>query len=299
MRRRSSDFNFWPSVADIMLVAFIILLGLWFGNQSLTKLEDVTGSGGIRITGDEHDEFNRLRTRLPDLERELLNLRNENKQLRSDIGAKDEELARARDSIQKFELLVADLKSKIRNLDNALTKANALNNKPPNFPMEETKGYKFESGTAILESDFLTVLKQTGFKKIREALDRGDVNTIEIIGHTDGTSVRSPKISNLDDQLGHVLSGKKPVAVLKFGSNVDLGLVRAVAVRRVIEAWLSEQKDLSGKIQVRCYSAANSVPLTDNLDEPKVFSGDEASRRRLEIRFTHLDPVSPQLPASQ
>ncbi len=78
MRRHRTDFNFWPSVADTMLVAFIILLGLWFGHQSLTKLAEVTGSGGIRITGEQWDEYNRLTIHLPETERELVTLRTEN-----------------------------------------------------------------------------------------------------------------------------------------------------------------------------------------------------------------------------
>ena len=295
MRRRSSDFNFWPSVADIMLVAFIILLGLWFGNQSLTKLEDLTGSGGVRITGDEHDEFNRLRTRLPDLERELLHLRKENLQLRSDIGARDEELAQARNRLHEIEKLLVDLRGA---LERAKGQIDALNNKPPIISLPETSGYKFTSGTADLSEEFSALLAKTVFVDIRKVLDRGDVNTIEIIGHTDGQSVRRRERGNLDAQLGYVLSGQQPAEALRFDSNADLGLVRAVAVRRKIEAWLSDQ-GLSGRIQVRCYSAANSVPLTNTLDKSNVFAGEEAARRRIEIRFTQLDRVPPKLPASQ
>lgn len=249
-----------------MLVAFIILLGLWFGHQSLTKLESATGTGGITITGDEKEEFDKLRIRLPELERALVALRKENAQLRADIQANENALAKAKGQID------------------------ALNNKPPIISLPETSGYKFTSGTADLTEEFSTLLAKAVFADIRKVLDRGDVNTIEIIGHTDGQSVRRRVTSNLDAQLGYVLSAQQPAEALRFGSNADLGLVRAVAVRRKIEAWLSGQ-GLSGRIQVRCYSAANSVPLTDKLDESGVFAGEEAARRRIEIRFTQLDRV--------
>lgn len=251
-----------------MLVAFIILLGLWFGHQSLTKLENVSGSGGIRITGDESDEFNKLRKRLPDLERELVALRKENKQLRADIGAKEDALAKIKGQLD------------------------ALNNKPPIISLPETSGYKFQSGTADLTEEFTNLLEKAVFADIQKVLNRGDVNTVEIIGHTDGQSVRRREKSNLDVQLGAVLLGQQPPETLRSGSNADLGLVRAVAVRCKIEAWLSSQ-GLSGRIQVRNYSAANSVPLTDK-HNMSVFAGEEAARRRIEIRFTQLDRVPPQ-----
>ena len=292
MRRRVPEFNFWPSVADTMLVAFIILLGLWFGYQSLTKLEAATGTGGTRISDEEKKEFDRLRKLVPELERELLVLRNENERLRADVQAKDEAMRLAKERIKELEKQKIGLAEKLGGVEKALGQAKAQNDKPPIISLPETSGYKFGTGTAELTDDFTFLLEKTVFADIRKVLDRGDVNTIEIIGHTDGQSVRRREASNLDAQLGSVLAGQQTAKGLKFGSNADLGLVRAVAVRREIEAWLSKQ-DLSGKIQIRCYSAANSVPLCEQLADPKVFAGEEAARRRIEIRFTQLVPVSP------
>ncbi len=310
MRRRKADFNFWPSVADTMLVAFIIVLGLWFGHQSLTKLESAKGTGGITITGDEKKEFDRLKKRNPDLEREIVLLRSENAKLRTDIRLKEEELARAvsliqelRDALVKakeraseLEGQVTRLKKEFGTLEEALAKARKVNDKPPIISLPETSGYKFDSGTAKLSADFSLLLEKTVFTDITKVLERGDVNTIEIIGHTDGTSVRGREASNLDAQLGNVLSGLLPASALKPGSNSDLGLIRAVAVRREIEAWL-KTKSLAGKISIRCYSAANSVPLTTGLATPSVFAGEEAGRRRIEIRFTQLEQVSSIIPS--
>lgn len=303
MRKRRYEFNFWPGVADTMLVAFIIVLGLWFGHQSLTKLEEVTGSGGIRITGEESEEYDRLKKRLPDLERELVALRNKNDQLRADLRLKEAELARAMSRIQELEEALAKANGKIGELiakngilESELAKAKKVNDKPPIISLPETSGYKFDSGTADLSPAFASLLEKTVFADIRKVLDRGDVNTVEVIGHTDGTSVRGREGSNLDAQLGSVLAGMLPAKNLRAGSNADLGLIRAIAVRREIETYLLSQ-GLSGKIQVRCYSAANSLPMTDNLETSVAFAGEEAARRRIEIRFTQLERVLP-LPSS-
>ncbi len=293
-----------------MLVAFIIVLGLWFGNSILTELERKTGDGGIVITGDEKKEFDRLRKRLPDLERELVALRAENAKLRAALLAKEDELIRAKERIRELEDALTKAKAKVSELEGQVTqlktengtlkedlvKARKVNDKPPIISLPETSGYKFDSGTAHLSEEFSTLLDKTVFAQIQKVLERGDVNTIEIIGHTDGQVRKHPRTGNLDTQLGYVLLGQQSAEALVFGSNADLGLVRAVAVRRKIETWLSDQ-GLSGRIQARCYSAANSVPLNDQLDKPDVFAGKEDARRRIEIRFTQLERVS-QPPAA-
>lgn len=310
MRKRRYEFNFWPGVADTMLVAFIIVLGLWFGHQSLTKLEEVTGSGGIRITGEQSEEYDRLKKRLPELERELVSLRRENSKLRADLSAKIDELARAlvrirelEDALAKEQAMVRELvgqvtklKAEVGTLAEDLTKAQKVNDKPPIIELRETtKNCKFPSGSADLNVDFAAYLEKEVFPEILKILDRGDVNTIEVIGHTDGDSVRGRVASNLDAQLGNVLAGMLAAKELRPGSNADLGLIRAVAVRREIEAFLSRQ-GLSERIKMRSYSAANAVPLTDGLTTPVVFAGEEAARRRIEIRFTQLERFTTSIP---
>lgn len=299
MRRRQPEFNYWPGVADTMLIAFIMLLGLWFGQQSLTKIESMSGSGGIVRTGEDWKKL--------EAERDLLRGRNaalheDNTKLKAELRAKDDELARAANHIRDLEKLVRELQGRIASLDGEVKKLNEqimkLNNKPPVISLPETSGYKFQSGTAKFDPAFASLLEKEVFARIEEVLKRGDVNAIEIIGHTDGQAVLRREAGNLDAQLGAVLAGRQSAGGLAFGSNADLGLVRAVVVRREIEAWL-KRKGLSEKIQVRCYSAANSVPFTGKLDDPKVFAGEEAARRRIEIRFTQLAPaISQETPAA-
>lgn len=300
MRKRRYEFNFWPGVADTMLVAFIIVLGLWFGHQSLTKLEEITGSGGIRITGEQSEEYIKLKMHLPNLESEIRALLEKDKQLRLELRRKNAELEQATTRILDLETALAAAKGKIEELTKngdvlqaELTKRKNVDDKPPIISLPETSGYKFGSGTANLNPEFSLLLEKTVFAEITKVLDRGDVNTIEIIGHTDGQPVGSRHTSNLDEQLGEVLSDVIAPSELQPGSNADLGLIRAVAVRREIENWLVT-KNLHGKISIRCYSAANSVPLIAAPTTAQDFAGEQASRRRIEIRFTQLQQLSEQ-----
>ena len=274
-----------------MLVAFIIVLGLWFGHQSLTKLEETTGTGGIRITGEQSEEYDRLKKRLPDLERELITLRKSNEQLRTKLASAESRIKALEAELAITKREIGELTARTGVLEAELAQAKKVNDKPPIISLPETSGYKFDSGTAKLSADFSLLLEKTVFADITKVLERGDVNTIEIIGHTDGQSLRSREGGNLDSQLGNVLGKVQSANILKPSSNTDLGLIRAVAVRREIEAWL-ETQNLNGKIAIRCYSAANSVPLTESPDSPSAFAGEEAARRRIEIRFTQLDRVS-------
>jgi hypothetical protein len=60
-----------------------------------------------------------------------------------------------------------------------------------------------------------------------------NIEMIKIIGHTDNMKVGGR--SNADINLEAVFAVSKPVRILKFGSNCELGLVRAIAVKSMLE----------------------------------------------------------------
>ncbi len=287
MRRRQPEFNYWPGVADTMLIAFIMLLGLWFGQQSLLKIKSQTGSGGIVPTGDEwrklQDEHEKLRGQYAALKAQLL-------AKDAQLLAKNEQLKSASARISELERKVAELEGKIASVEKDRDVAEAARkDKPPMIQLRHNDGFRFPPSKAVLTEVFEARLNDEVFPQIKAALERYNPNTIEVIGHTDGYPVRR-SVSNLDNLLGDVLSGRQPVEALQFGSNADLGLIRAAVVRRRIESWLTGE-GLADTIKVRCYSAANSVPLTDKLNDPSVFAGEDDARRRIEIRFTQLLPI--------
>lgn len=60
-RRRASNLNYWPSVADMFLAGMLLLLVLWLGQTLLSVFQQAkfaaSGSGGILINGEEEAKF--------------------------------------------------------------------------------------------------------------------------------------------------------------------------------------------------------------------------------------------------
>lgn len=162
---------------------------------------------------------------------------------------------------------------------------------------EATKEYRFASGSAVMNSAFKSGLHQKEFTKLaKEILSRNRaaataVNTLEIIGHTDGEPVSSR--GNLDEQLPTYLAKvDHDLGRLTAGSNNDLGLLRALAVRQAWMEFVENQPEASllRTIRVRCYSAGQTSPEGDNLvdSDPNTYRRSEEKFRRIEMRMTRL-----------
>jgi outer membrane protein OmpA-like peptidoglycan-associated protein len=164
---------------------------------------------------------------------------------------------------------------------------------PPIIELTDAQMVTFGRGQANISSEFSAQLRERVFPQLITIIDKyPSVDTIEIIGHTDDTAIGSPR-SNLDAKLAQVFSGDLETSSLQPGSNVDLGLMRAAAVREAWERWLiSRSAALPRRIGVRCYSAANAIPPADNPNE----TADQRARRarRIEIRFTKLKGTNSQ-----
>jgi flagellar motor protein MotB len=154
-----------------------------------------------------------------------------------------------------------------------------LNEKPPVIQLPDNDKFRFSSGGYMLSANFLTALESEKIPVIKKTLACYGVDTLEIIGHTDGQPNSSA--SNLDTAF---LTGKDGLMLspsVRAGSNVDLGLLRAISVQRAIEQRL--KLDVNDVIY-RVYSAG-SVINTDGRMEA-VRNKDQRERRRIEIRFT-------------
>jgi hypothetical protein len=122
-------------------------------------------------------------------------------------------------------------------------------------------------------------LENEKIPEIKKALTCFGVDTIDIIGHTDGQP--NSGSGNLDSAF---LTGKGALNLrreLRAGSNVDLGLLRAIAVQRALESKISKQIP---NVLYRVYSAGSIINV-DGVMEP-VTNRDDKQRRRIEIRFT-------------
>jgi len=158
----------------------------------------------------------------------------------------------------------------------ALARAN--NEKPPLLRLTEKESFRFGTGSYTLNPQFKAAL-DSRLPWIQEQIKKYRINSVEVIGHTDGQP--SPGISNLDLLLPKAGSSSNLMGY-QSGSNTDLGLLRALAVSNYLKAKLA-----AGGVQnvtVRPYSAGSLIAI--NGAYAPADTKDRADRRRIELRFT-------------
>ncbi len=172
-----------------------------------------------------------------------------------------------------------------------------LNDKPPNIQIIEKEGYRFESGSSAMGEKFIYTLTTNEFNFLateiisRQEEGRVKVDTLEIIGHTDGVPLTHD--GNLDAKLPEILAGSRSgISSLVAGSNNDLGLLRALAVREQWERYVQDDKehrDILRKINIRCYSAGQTIlPFANTTPKADDFRKPNENARRIEMRLTRL-----------
>lgn len=157
---------------------------------------------------------------------------------------------------------------------------------PPIITLSEADGHYFDTGSAVLKTDFRNHLSGRIIEQLLATIHNyPDVNVIEVIGHTDEERF-VPRPSNLDDSLLPVLQRKSQVETLTPADNAGLGLARAVSVSQV----LLQDKRLSSRFAVLPYSGAQLVNVNDSLVLTPT-GGNVKERRRIEIRLRKSDRV--------
>jgi flagellar motor protein MotB len=149
---------------------------------------------------------------------------------------------------------------------------------PPIINLSEAGGYFFATRSAELRPDFEAILRTAVTDKLLDIGASFQVDVIEVIGHTDERPVNNG-LSNLDRELGLVMSGATGVGVLQPADNAGLGLARALAVVKV----LSSEPRLRN-FRILPLSGAQLIGTDGRLtrwDE----QGDVRERRRIEIRM--------------
>ncbi len=251
--REDQEFNYWPGVADIFLGFCLLALFLWFAHH----LSVIAKMSRAQIETNPTAVFEQ-----------------ENKSLRAELEKTRMENRRLEDELKESQQQIANLKK-------------TLNDKPPVIRLAENENFRFPSGSAVLSPEFRARLERDIFpNQVSTVLAQfGDVvDTIEIVGHTDGEAVSS-STSNLDRFVTDVLNLRIPLQRLHAGSNVDLGLMRALAVREVLRPWLD--REARSALKIRCYSAGPGVRPDGEVPQATDAVQDE-NRRRIEIRFLGL-----------
>ncbi|MCL2938683.1 MAG: hypothetical protein MGU50_20145 [Trichodesmium sp. MAG_R02] len=160
---------------------------------------------------------------------------------------------------------------------------------PPNIVITAAEGYDFPSGSAKLTDALNKYIRNKLLKNIEENIQKYDVNTVVVIGHTDGQPVVDP-FSNLDGLVEEVATGNKSIKELQEGSNVDLGLMRALAVVRKLQDIQKSEGRLKSLDPLKGFRAYSSGPLTlRNGEFAQPNENPDQQRRRIEIRFTNSE----------
>nr|VFK32449.1 MAG: hypothetical protein BECKMB1821G_GA0114241_11126 [Candidatus Kentron sp. MB]VFK35723.1 MAG: hypothetical protein BECKMB1821I_GA0114274_11402 [Candidatus Kentron sp. MB]VFK77445.1 MAG: hypothetical protein BECKMB1821H_GA0114242_11402 [Candidatus Kentron sp. MB] len=148
--------------------------------------------------------------------------------------------------------------------------------KPPIITLsEETREFRFPSSSAEISAAFVEALRRRTIPELDRLSKEYHCDVIEIIGHTDGVPIKKAH-SNID----YITYSKDD---LVFGSNLDLGMLRAISVMKIFE----EAKKQGALAQIKYfipYSAGQFVLPDKNLTWGAKTEGDSA-RRRIEIRL--------------
>lgn len=275
-RPRENEVNYWPGVADCMLGLFMIALILGITNKVIELIPETTG-GGIMITREDLARYESLETEL-DKEK---NARQKLEDLILEITKERDDLLKEN---SKLKATIADLNERIKGLKDENDKLKGENDKPPILVVDATQ-VSFDQGKANLQRSHIVTLEKDVFSELLRIVNKYiSVDTIEIIGHTDRSSIGGK--SNLDHNLLKALKGND-ASILTAGSNADLGLMRAIAVKHSWDQWLrKEGMNLPRPIMVRCYSAAQGIPPVSKKED---WFASQA--RRIEIRFTQLEEI--------
>lgn len=173
-------------------------------------------------------------------------------------------------------------------ISKAISKSEIPTGVPPILVIEDEGAYRFASGSAEIPPTMDNYIRNKIVPEIERNTKKYRINVVELIGHTDGQANGSAT-SNLDQDLEKVASTQESVGNLHSGSNADLGLMRALAVVRLLRDIQTQNGRLKG-LKFRAYSAAQLI--LPNGDFAPVNRTPDATRRRIEIRFTRLgEPI--------
>jgi outer membrane protein OmpA-like peptidoglycan-associated protein len=264
------SLNVWPSFTDLMANAFMII--------SLFLLLALFKSLFLKYAAEESEQ------NLSDTERQVQLLQREIATLENELGDSTADVRQLNQaSAELRQLLLSSNEQSRSRVDILQSEIKRLKSAPPVVVIQDSGGFQFDSGSAILPNDLKNYITLDLVDRIEKISQQRSLYVVEIIGHTDGQINFSN--GNLDQQLEEVAQGKLPVESLKAGSNADLGLMRALEVVKQLQTVQEQTGRLEG-VQLRAYSAAQlQLPSGDFAPANR---NPNANRRRIEIRFSPL-----------
>lgn len=167
-------------------------------------------------------------------------------------------------------------------LENARAAARRIPESPPLIILSErNQTYRFAVGSAAISQEFKTALDNRIIPVLEAESKRCNCDAIEVIGHTDNLPVNSGS-SNLDEELIRAFNQAETPNLVP-GSNLDLGMMRALSIIR----YLKQAQDRGRLSQIKYflpYSAGQMLNPDHTLDTSPQTQANER-RRRIEMRL--------------
>ena len=245
----NEDLNIWPAFTDLMANAFMIIVLFFLLAIAMPAILQTNLTKNFNKSNNKN--------KVPELTRQILALQvklNRSEQTNLKLIASQERLTLAQKAIDA----------------------------PPILVIEDQGDYRFASGSAEIPKPMDDYIRDKIVPEIESNTKKYQIDIVEIIGHTDGQANGNGS-SNLDLNLEKVASSQEPVRSLRSGSNADLGLMRALAVVRVLRDIQIKNGRLKS-LKFRPYSAAQLI--LPNGEFASINRNPDATRRRIEIRFT-------------
>lgn len=154
---------------------------------------------------------------------------------------------------------------------------------PPIIILSESEArFRFAFGSATIPEFFDHALKSSILPMLDSLSQAYDCDAIEVVGHTDSAPM-IPVYSNLDIHLASYFREGR-IDSLAPGSNLDLGMMRALAIIRLLRRSQAQDSLLAGIKYFFPYSAGQMIRLDRSLITADTDARD-AARRRIEIRL--------------
>ena len=163
---------------------------------------------------------------------------------------------------------------------------------PPIISLEETRGFTFRRGSAVLGDGFTRNLETDVHERVKSDVEKYGVRIVEVVGHTDEEPVGAIRLSNLDLKATPALRSDTEISDLEVSDIAGLGLARAISAARVLQKFLAENPEYD-IVTVLPYSAGHVIGLNErvSLGVGNLELSDR-NRRRIEIRLRGSDLAS-------
>lgn len=153
---------------------------------------------------------------------------------------------------------------------------------------EQEESFRFDLGSAVVPKPFEDALNERIIPRLDSLMRECLCDAIEVVGHTDNYPVSPDRDSNLDQELV-VAYTQRRVANLMHGSNVDLGMIRAMAIINILRDSQDQDRLLQDIRYFFPYSAGQMILPADSTGarflDTTITRQKDPLRRRIELRL--------------